>query len=89
MALTIAVGLNYDAAHRGRPLDRGVDAALTERRAVPWSDALALMRGAPVTGVGPGLFRAHSSTALADDDAAWAHSGYLQMGTETGLPGLL
>ncbi|MGI8875651.1 MAG: O-antigen ligase family protein, partial [Egibacteraceae bacterium] len=87
VALTIVVGLNYDAADRGRPLDRGVDATLTERRAVLWSDALALMRAAPETGVGPGRFRAYSPTALADDDAAWAHSGYLQMGAETGLVG--
>ena len=41
----------------------------------------------PVFGVGPGFFAQASPTALADADARWAHSAYLQVGAETGVIG--
>ena len=62
---------------------------LTERRLVLWSESVEMLVDQPVTGVGPGGFAELSSTALRDPDARWAHNTPLQVGAETGLPGLL
>ena len=66
-----------------------LSSVLSERRLVLWSDALAIMADEPLTGVGPGRFQAVSPTAQGDQDALWAHHGFLQVGAETGVPGLL
>ena len=62
---------------------------LTERRLVLWSESVEMLAAQPMTGVGPGGFAGLSPTALRDSDARWAHHTPLQMGAETGLPGLL
>lgn len=62
-------------------------AVLSERRVVLWSEALDLARAEPVLGVGIGGFAGQAPTAVADRDARWAHSAWLQQAAETGLPG--
>jgi peptidoglycan/xylan/chitin deacetylase (PgdA/CDA1 family) len=37
--------------------------------------------------VGPGRFAAESPTGGSDEDARWAHQGFLHQGSETGIPG--
>jgi O-antigen ligase len=66
-----------------------IDATLSGRRIELWHDALVLMVEHPVVGVGPGRFGVESPTALADRDARWAHNGFLQLGAETGIVGLV
>jgi O-antigen ligase len=62
---------------------------LTERRLVLWSESAEMLAAQPLTGVGPGGFAELNPTALRDPDARWAHHTPLQVGAETGLPGLL
>jgi O-antigen ligase len=86
---TTAIGLKHEPGGHVGLIDRIAHATLTERRAVLWSDAIDLLRSQPFTGVGPGRFRTHSPTALADSDALWAHNEYLEVAAETGIPGLI
>lgn len=88
LGTTLLVGAAYSPDREGA-VDRLVDATLTERRAVLWWEALDLVRDAPLQGVGVGRFREFSATASGDSDAAWAHHELLQLGAETGVPGLL
>ena len=60
---------------------------LSERRTVLWREAMAITADEPVFGVGPGIFAQTSPTALADADARWAHSAYLQVAAEAGVVG--
>jgi O-antigen ligase len=83
IALTVIVGLTHGSS--ALPL---VEQALTERRAVLWQEALEITAGNPIFGVGPGMFAETSPTAIADADARWAHSAYLQVGAETGILGV-
>lgn len=53
-----------------------------------WQDALELWRRRPVVGNGPGSFREFSPLAL-DPDTATAHSSLLQVGSETGVVGVV
>ena len=62
---------------------------LDERRILLWRDAAAIAHRHPLDGAGPGRFRELSPTAGRDDDARWAHSGFLQQGAEAGSVGLL
>lgn len=64
-----------------------VGSALSERRVVLWAEALDLTRAEPALGVGVGGFAEQAPTAVADRDARWAHSAWLQQAAETGLPG--
>lgn len=66
----------------------GVTALLSVNRPLLWGDAVDLLRSTPGTGVGPGGFGAHSTTASADQDLRYAHSALLQVGAELGWPGL-
>lgn len=86
LVATIAAGLLYSGDGDG---DLDGRWRLTERRLVLWRDATMLVRDAPVLGVGPGAFAELSPTAQRDRDASWAHHEPLQIGAETGLPGLL
>jgi O-antigen ligase len=72
---------------RGGPLDRPVDAAISDTRVALWHDALALTAEHPILGVGPGGFAPASAAARSDPDLGWAHNEFLQSGAETGLPG--
>jgi O-antigen ligase len=67
----------------------GPQRLLTERRLTLWSEALEITADRPLFGVGPGRFQEVSPTALADQDARWAHNEFLQLGAETGVAGLL
>ena len=84
-ASTVALG----ALNRGS--DEGanalIDATLSGRRTALWHDALVLIVEHPLLGVGPQRFRLESPTARSDQDAVWAHNGYLQQGAETGVVG--
>jgi len=75
--------------YEARGFDRSLYRAVTERRVALWHDALILMRDHPLTGVGPGRFRATSPLALGDPDEPWAHHEFLHQGAETGVPGML
>jgi O-antigen ligase len=54
-----------------------------------WHEALVLTARHPLTGVGPGRFDQESPTARNDRDLRWAHNGFLQIGAETGVPGIV
>jgi O-antigen ligase len=84
VAITIIVGLTH-----GMPALAAIEQALTERRAMLWQEALEITAREPILGVGPGMFADTSPTAIADADARWAHSAYLQVAAETGILGAL
>lgn len=88
LSSTMVLGAHYAEAG-GTPVDRAVDATITERRVALWSESLEMMRTEPVWGVGPGRFASVSPTARADRDAAWAHNEFLQQGAEQGIAGLV
>jgi len=80
------------AASRERdpgPAERFAARSLSERRLVLWHEAWVILRDHPVSGVGPGRFQVVSPTARSDRDSRWAHNEFLQIGAETGVPGLL
>ena len=80
VAATVVLGLT----NRTLPL---LSDELSERRTILWREAMDIAADEPVLGVGPGMFARVSPTALADADARWAHSAYLQVGAETGVIG--
>jgi O-antigen ligase len=88
IGLSAWLGVNYDP-DTGETQATTAVAALSSRRVVLWHEAVDMMRADPLYGVGPGEFATNSATALRDEDAAWAHSAYLQVGAETGVPGLV
>jgi O-antigen ligase len=88
LTATVVLGATFES-DRDSASAEPLSSVLSERRLVLWSEALAIMGDEPLTGVGPGRFQAVSPTALDDQDALWAHHGFLQVGAETGVPGLL
>lgn len=87
-AMTAILGARHEPGPRSGVVDRVIDATLDERRVMLWHDAVVLTGEDPLTGVGSGGYRALSPTALAHPTTQRAHSAYLQMAAETGLPGL-
>jgi O-antigen ligase len=88
LAGTVGLALHQQAEHSSRDvLDHVVAATLSERRPALWLESLVMMADSPLTGVGPARFQDESAIAHQDRDARWAHSGVLQQGAETGLPG--
>lgn len=81
LALLAAIGVTVALGVSPR------ETVLSDRRAVLWSEAVDLVREAPVDGVGVGGFATQAPTAIADPDARWAHSVWLEQAAETGLPG--
>jgi len=81
VAATVVLGLTH-----GSPPSMFEE--LSERRTLLWREAMDITADEPVFGVGPGMFAQTSPTALADTDARWAHSAYLQIGAETGAIGV-
>lgn len=88
LGMTVLLGATFDG-NRASASGEAVSSVLSERRLVLWSEALAIMWDEPLTGVGPGRFQAVSPTAREDQDARWAHHGFLQAGAEMGIPGVL
>lgn len=88
IALTTWLGVRYEPTGDGAPLDRLATGALSERRVSLWHDAITLLREDPLLGGGPGSFAVESPTAQADADSRWAHSAYLQLAAEAGLPAM-
>jgi O-antigen ligase len=82
--ITLLVGLARESR-----LVEALEWALTERRATLWHEALVIAADHPIFGAGPGTFAETSPTALSDSDAQWAHSAYLQITSEIGIPGFL
>jgi O-antigen ligase len=78
-----ASGLGTGAA----PIDRAIQATLSEQRVTLWREALSLTAREPLLGVGPGRFALTSPTASSDEDLRWAHNEFLQVGAESGIPG--
>ena len=60
---------------------------LSGRRVVLWAESIDLVRADPLQGVGADRFATSAPTALADADARWSHSVWLQQAAETGIPG--
>ena len=79
-AVTVVLGLN----HGSLP---SLFEELSARRTALWRDSMEIIVDEPVFGAGPGMFAQTSPIALADADARWAHSAYLQAGAETGAIG--
>lgn len=71
----------------GRLVAPAVFEEVSARRTSLWREAMEISVDEPVFGVGPGMFAQTSPTALANADAQWAHSAYLQMAAETGVIG--
>lgn len=86
LAATVVIGA-AGVPEEGGPLDRVVDATITEERVALWNDALRIVARHPVLGVGPGGFAFASATAVSDADLGWAHNEFLQAGAEAGLLG--
>jgi O-antigen ligase len=87
LVATIALGVTSGEGRRGA--ERGVvESALSGRRLTLWHEALSIMAERPLAGVGPGRF-AEVAEAARDQDARWAHHGFLQQGAEEGVLGLL
>lgn len=84
VAVTVVLGLTHDSPLFPRLVD-----GLTDRRTELWHDALDIIGEQPVLGVGPGMFARTSPTALGDADAMWAHSAYLEIAAEHGIPAAL
>ena len=80
LTVTVVLGLNHGTLP-------SLFEELSARRTVLWRDAMEIIADEPVLGAGPGMFARTSPTALADADARWAHSAYLQVGAETGVIG--
>jgi O-antigen ligase len=84
IATTVVLGATHGTATLAL-----LEEELTERRTVLWQEALDIAAAEPVFGVGSGGFAETSPTALADADARWAHSAYLEVAAETGVPGFV
>ncbi|HEX6327298.1 MAG TPA: O-antigen ligase family protein [Jiangellaceae bacterium] len=82
IATTIVLGLT-----EGRLVTSSVFEEVSERRTSLWREAMEISVDEPVFGVGPGMFAQTSPTALANADARWAHSAYLQIAAEIGVVG--
>jgi O-antigen ligase len=85
LGATVAIGTAWRS---GSVIDVVVAQTLSGNRAQLWSEALDLMVSSPGRGVGTNRFAAASPTASGDEDLRWAHNEYLQLGAETGAPGL-
>ncbi|GAA4125138.1 hypothetical protein GCM10022415_31820 [Knoellia locipacati] len=66
----------------------GLEAALSTARHTLWRDALSGATSHPLVGVGPGHL-AEVSSLSTDVDLGAAHSAVLQVGAETGWPGVV
>lgn len=86
--LTLVVGATYPSGSSSA-VDDAIAATVGQRRAVLWRDAVVIMGAEPLTGAGIGSFQRLSPTARSDADARWAHNEYLEVGAETGVPGLV
>lgn len=86
--LTVVIGVAYPS-RTPAALDDAIAHTIGARRAVLWRDAAVIMGSEPVTGAGLGSFQILSPTARTDADARWAHNEFLQLGAETGVPGLI
>ena len=80
---TTVLGLTYSGG------TTRLTTALTERRLELWHDALVIVGDHPITGAGFDQFEELSPTARSDRDARWAHHEFLQVASETGIPGVL
>jgi O-antigen ligase len=63
--------------------------SLSQRRLILWNDAYTLMRERQANGVWFGGFSGYSDAAKEDAASPWAHHEFLQMGAETGVPGVV
>ncbi|MGH2735862.1 MAG: O-antigen ligase family protein, partial [Actinomycetota bacterium] len=88
LMVTAYLGVTDSPSDRGAGLDRIVNETFGGRRTALWNDALTMIGDQPIFGVGPDRFQEVSSVARSDRDARWAHNELLQLGAETGLPGM-
>jgi O-antigen ligase len=89
-AIVVSIGLaSTYAPHRNSPIDKIVNAAISERRIQLAHDGWTLMLDHPLRGVGADRFAAASPVAAQDTDSQWAHNDFLQMGAETGVVGII
>lgn len=84
LATTIVLGITGVMAAGGDPFGWGDH---LHGRVDLWADALHVLRGEPLRGAGPGRFPV--AAGITDPDLRWAHHGFLQLGAEQGLVGLV
>jgi O-antigen ligase len=89
VAVLVAITVGMALGRNTLPEENGVEQALSTRRVALWHDATTLISQRPVFGVGPSRFDDTSPTALAYRDTRWAHSEYLQVAAEEGVPGVV
>jgi O-antigen ligase len=82
---TAAVAATYDG---DGVVDWVVAQTLSGNRGQLWQEAFDMMVANPAEGVGTNQFAQASLTARGDFDLRRAHNEFLQLGAETGLPGL-
>lgn len=85
VAVSLTLGVTVAIADGGDPLGLGERAGL---RADLWASALDAVRSEPWRGLGPGGYEDRAPVS-SDADLRWAHHGFLQLGAEQGVPGLL
>ena len=85
---TVVLGVLAGTPREDSSADRLIEATVSSRRLELWGDAVTLTVQHPVLGVGIGGFREESPTARAFPDKGYAHSAFLQVAAETGIPGL-
>jgi O-antigen ligase len=89
LAGAVTIGASHDERRPERLVDRIVDETLSSVRAELWSDALTMMGDSPSTGVGLGRFGQVSPVAAHEGDLETAHNEFLELGAETGIPGMV
>lgn len=87
LVVTLGWAAAYSPDDRSGPIDRLVDATLSERRIEFHHDALSMMLDHPLTGVGSGRYAELSPAVARDADEPWAHHEFLQHGAEAGVLG--
>jgi glycosyltransferase involved in cell wall biosynthesis/O-antigen ligase len=88
LVATLGVTVLVAAAPGSSDTVRLAGQVVGERRVVLWREALDILADDSLMGSGPGRFAVESPTARTDQDARWAHHGFLQQGAEAGLVGM-
>jgi hypothetical protein len=65
------------------------DQALGTLRTSSWHGAVLLVRDHPLLGVGPGNFETSSIVSRGNEFINWAFNEFLELGAETGIPGMV
>jgi O-antigen ligase len=89
LVFVLLMGATYRPGAPPGAAAEAVDATLSTRRVMLWSDAVRLFVDHPLAGVGPGRFPLESPTARAHPDTAWPHNEVLHFAAEAGVFGVV